>query len=302
MFFRKDFNERKKDLQEITRINNFLKINEKEINESIKINEEMIQNLKTTFKQNIKLSLFKHKEELVEKLKSKNYSIILEEINKELSSNLKGINASIDAFINFNQKQNEKLIKFKNEIFMELSLKDKKKYKIIHKYGNFKAYMSKLLGNESKNFEEELIEELKNSCENTRSILYKKGIINWLNSLFSDFNYLDNIIDILIDTSSKSINSIFNLIKNEANNYFITYLKNINLLVKSATLEFNEEQEKKWKKLCNSYEQRRKKFNQIKKKLFNILDKKEKNNLGKDLNIWESQAEEEKEEKKEEEE
>ena len=156
--------------------------------------------------------------------------------------------------------------------------------------------MSKLLGNENKNFEEELIEELKNSCENSRSILFKKGVINWLNSLFSDFNYLDNIIDILIDTSSKSINSIFNLIKDEANNYFTKYLKNINLLVKSATLEFNDEQKNKWKKLCNSYEQRRKKFNQIKKKLFNILNKKKQNNLGKDINIWDSQVEEEKEE------
>jgi hypothetical protein len=262
----------------------------------------MIKELKILFKNNVKFSLYKNKKQLIEKLKSKSYDIILQEINGELSSNLEGINNSIDQFIYSNEQQSEKLNKFEKKIIEEFSLKNIKKYKITEKYNNFRLYMSKLLGNENKNFEEELIEELKNSCENTRSILYKKGIINWLNSLFSDFNYLDNIIDILIDTSSKSINSIFNLIKNEANNYFITYLKNINLLVKSATLEFNEEQEKKWKKLCNSYEQRRKKFNQIKKKLFNILDKKEKNNLGKDLNIWESQAEEEKEEKKEEEE
>lgn len=279
MFFKKDFNERKKDLKEIARINNLLKENEREINESLKLNDELIQELKSLFKKNIKLSLFKHKKELTEKLKSKNYSIILEEINKELSSNLKGINESIIAFLNFNENRNEKLIQFKKVIIKELSLKGKKKYRIISKYDSFRLYMSKLLGNENKNFEEELIEELKNSCENSRSILFKKGIINWFNSLFSDYNYLDNIIEILIDTSSKSINSTFDLIKNESNNYFTKSLKKINLLVKSATLEFNVEQEKKWKKLCDSYEQRRNKIKQIKNKLFNILGKNEKNNL-----------------------
>ena len=279
MFFKKDFNERKKDLKEIARINNLLKENEREINESLKLNDELIQELKSLFKKNIKLSLFKHKKELTEKLKSKNYSIILEEINKELSSNLKGINESIIAFLNFNENRNEKLIQFKKVIIKELSLKGKKKYRIISKYDSFRLYMSKLLGNENRNFEEELIEELKNSCENSRSILFKKGIINWFNSLFSDYNYLDNIIEILIDTSSKSINSAFDLIKNESNNYFTKSLKKINLLVKSATLEFNVEQEKKWKKLCDSYEQRRNKIKQIKNKLFNILGKNEKNNL-----------------------
>jgi len=293
MFFRKDFNERKKDLKEIANINNLLKENEKEINESIKLNEEMIKELKKLFRNNVKFSLHKNKGLLIEKLKSKSYDIILEEINRELSSNLKGINNSIDKFIYSNEQQNEKLNKFEKKI---IALNSKKNYKITNKYHNFRLYMSKLLGNENKNFEEELIEELKNSCENSRSILYKKGIINWFNSLFSDFNYLDNIIDILIDTSSKSINSTFNLIKDEANNYFTKYLKNINLLVKSATLEFNDEQKNKWKKLCNSYEQRRKKFNQIKKKLFNILNKKKQNNLVKDINIWDSQVEEEKEE------
>ena len=292
MFFRKDFNERKKDLKEITRINKLLTEIEREINESIKLNDELIQNLKSLYKKNIKFSLFKHKEELIEKLKSKNYSIILEEINKELSYNLKGINVSIDAFINFNERQNMKLIEFIKEIIKELSLKGKKKLRIILKYDRYKLYMSKLLGNENKNFEEELIEELKNSCENSRSILFKKGIINWLNSLFSDYNYLDNIIDILIDTSSKSINSVFDLIKNESSHYFTKYLKKINLLVKSATMEFNVEQEKKWKKLCDSYEQKRKTINQIKNKIFNILGKNVEQTKDKSENLDEEEEEE----------
>ena len=189
-----------------------------------------------------------------------------------------------------------KLIEFIKEIIKELSLKGKKKLRIILKYERYKFYMSKLLGNENKNFEEELIEELKNSCENSRSILFKKGIINWFNSLFSDYNYLDNIIDILIDTSSKSINSVFDLIKNESNHYFTKYLKKINLLVKSATMEFNVEQEKKWKKLCDSYEQKRKTINQIKNNIFNILGKNEKKNLEQTKDKSENLDEEEEEE------
>ena len=197
MFFRKDFNERKKDLKEITIINNLLKENEEEINKSINLNEKMIKDLKITYKKNIKASLIKNKFELLEKLESKDYNSILEEINKELSSNLKGINISISNFINYNEEKYEKLNKFVNKIIEEFSLKNKKKYNIIRKYQRFRLYMSKLLGNENKNFEEELFEELKNSCENSKSILYKKGIISWFNSLFSDFNYLDNILDIL---------------------------------------------------------------------------------------------------------
>ena len=303
MFFRKDFNERKKDLKEITKINNLLKENEEEINKSINLNEKMIEDLKITFKKNIKASLIKNKVELLEKLKlkSKDYSSILEEINKELSSNLKGINISISNFINYNEKQYEKLNIFVNKIIEEFPFMKKKKY-IIRKYRNFRFYMSNLLGNKNKNFEEELIEELKNSCENSKSILYKKGIISWFNSLFSDFIYLDNILDILIDTSSKAINSIFDLIKKESNNYLSLYLRKINLLVESATLEFNDEQEKKWKKLCNSYELKRKKFNKIKKKLFNILGKNDKNDLEKISDKKDSVDEEEKEEEEEEEE
>jgi hypothetical protein len=301
IFFRKDFNERKKDLKEITNINNLLKEIEEEISKLMQSNENMIKDLKKLFKKNIMSSLLKNKDELLEKSKSKDYACILEEINRELSLNLKGINKSISCFIDSNEKQYEKLNIFEDKIIEEFSLKNTKKYRFIRKYQNFRLYMSKLLGNEHKNFEEELIEELKNSCENSRSILFKKGIVNWFNSLFSDFNYLDNILDILIDTSSKSINSIFDLIKNETNNYFLKYLKKINLLVKSATLEFNEEQEKKWVKLCNSYKKKRKKFHQIKKKLFNILGKYEKNDLGKVPDNGDIKDEKEEEEEEDEE-
>ena len=76
--------------------------------------------------------------------------------------------------------------------------------------------MAKTLGSEKLNFEQQIFDELKNSCEGSSNILFKKGIKEFFNSLFSDLSYLENIIDILIDTSLKKINSIFDFIKDES--------------------------------------------------------------------------------------
>lgn len=85
----------KKDLKDINIILNDFNEIEKGIKESIKSNEEHIKELKVEFINKVKLSLLKNKEELQEKLKSKNYFDILDEINQELLSNLKGINLPI---------------------------------------------------------------------------------------------------------------------------------------------------------------------------------------------------------------
>ena len=114
--------------------------------------------------------------------------------------------------------------------------------------------MAEKLGNNQKDFEKQLWEELKYSCENSTKILYKKGIKEWFNSLFSDINYLENIIDILIDTSLIKINSIFDIIKEESIDYLRSIFSKIKLLLKAVTFEFNEEQQEKWHIFCNLYE------------------------------------------------
>ena len=120
--------------------------------------------------------------------------------------------------------------------------------------------MSKKLGNGKSGFEDQMFNELKSSCESSANILFKKGIKQFFNSLFSNLAYLENIIDILIDTSLKKINYIFDLIDDESIYYLEMNLNKILFLAKAATLEFNEEQQKKWKKLCNAYEETRQKL------------------------------------------
>ena len=65
---------------------------------------------------------------------------------------------------------------------------------------------------------------------------------------------MENIINMLIDTSLKKINFIFNLIQNEIEKYLSKNLNEINYRVKVATIEFTDEQKEKWENLCKSYE------------------------------------------------
>ena len=137
-----------------------------------------------------------------------------------------------------------------DEIIIKFSLRSNFAKK---KYQNFSLYMSKKLGNGKTEFEEQMFNELKNSCESTTNILFKKGIKDFFNSLFSDLAYLENIIDILIDTSLKKLNFIFDLINKESALYLEMNLQKIKFLARAASLEFNEEQKKIWKKLCDAY-------------------------------------------------
>ena len=141
--------------------------------------------------------------------------------------------------------------------------------------------MAKKLGNSKKDFEKQLLDELKNSCESSLSILFKKGIKDFFDSLFSDLTYLENILDILIDTSLKKINFIFELIKEESIHYLQKNFNFIQLLAKAASLEFNGEQKKKWESLCKSYEKTRKKLTNIKNEILNIVDNKDNENNNK---------------------
>ena len=243
-FFERDFNERKKDLNKINNLNKEKDIIKEKVTKISEFNEDEIKRIKDEYKNKISSSLKSKKNELVEQLKSKNYSIILDEINSQMILNLKGLEENIENFLNINEKNYFEFSKKAKEIINNFSLNYK--FEI-----NFKSYISKRLGNDKKNLEKQIFEELKNSCESCGNIFLKKGISEWFNSLFSDLSYLENIIDILIDTSLKKINFIFDLIKEETYDCYTKISYFIEFLVNSASLEFNGEQKKIWKKLCD---------------------------------------------------
>ena len=95
MFFRRNFDERKKDLKEIDNLCHKIKETGLNINKIGKEYEQLIRKIKESYKNNIKKSLISNKEELKEKLKTKSYDFILKEINIEISKNLKGLNREI---------------------------------------------------------------------------------------------------------------------------------------------------------------------------------------------------------------
>ena len=184
MFFRRNFNERKKDLKEIENLRH--KIEETNIL-IIKIGgnyEKFIKEIKESYKNNIKKSLISNKEELEKKLKSKSYDFILKEINIEISKNLKGLNNQIREYINFNEGQSKILDHLRVDIIKKYSLG--KKY-FSKKPKNFSSYMAEKLGNSQKDFEKQLLDELKYSCESSTNILFKKGIKEWFNK--NKFNF-----------------------------------------------------------------------------------------------------------------
>ena len=267
-FFQRDFNERKKDLNEIEN----LKKEEIQIQEELAVflgvNKKFIKNVKNTFKSKIKISLTQNKDKLKSQLESKDYNNILEEINNQIKTNLKGLNENILTFIQNNEKETNELISVRKKIINQFSLKD---YKIINP---FNIDICKKIGN-GNDLEEQLSTELKSSC-NSFNILWKKGIIEFFNSLFSDLSYLENIVDVLIDTSLKKISFILDLIEEESRIIINSNYKKISFLIKMACLEFTDEQKKIWEELCDLYKDTRTNLINIKSNIIEILNQKKK--------------------------
>ena len=247
MFFNRDFSERKKDLNEM----NIFKNESSEIIEEIKnllnkSNEE-IDNILNEYMDKIDQSLKKDNNELIKELKSYNYKEVLDKINKEIKFNLKDIGPKIHDYID----------KIDSESFVIIEKAKKSIEKFYNKYDletkNLKSSISKKLGNINKDLGNEIVDELKSSCESSTHILFKKGIIEFLYSLVSSKSYLNNIINILKDYSLKKLNHIFNLLKKEIEKYLSNNITEINYRVKVATVEFTDEQKEKWKYLCELY-------------------------------------------------
>ena len=254
LFFGRDFSERKKDLKEIDEFSNKIGAIKEAIIKLLNENKNKITSMGKGYKEKVLKSLYEKKSNLEKLLSSKNYEEILEEINKEMNNNIGELNIQIQEYLNNNDLECSKLIKEAKDVidkFMEggqsLSIQDV----------GFKSYISKKIGNEKKDLGKEIYEEIKNSCESLGNILAKKGFKEWFYSLFSSMSYLKNIIDMVVDTYSKKIDYVLNIIDTESSNYLDEAVRSIEHNVGSATLTFNDEQLKKWNELCNSYEKTR---------------------------------------------
>ena len=254
MFFDRDFTERKKDLKEIDEFVEKIEKNKNSIISLLNENKNKVLLMEKSYKENVMKSLKDKKENLEKLLSTKNYEEILEEINKEMINNIGDLNLKIQEYLNYNDTECLKLFEEAKQLINKFI--EGKRNISIYKFG-FKEFLSKKIGDEKKDLGKQIFEEIKNTCESLSNIYAKKGFKEWLYSLFSSFSYLQNIIDMVVDTFSKKIDYVLKIVNTESNNYLEDAIRSIGHNVNSVTLEFNDEQLKKWKELRDSYEKTR---------------------------------------------
>lgn len=253
LFFKKDFKETKKDLKGVEQFVTNINKEKDKIQKLRDENKELILKIEISFKDHIKDSLKSKKNLLDNQLQSKNYTQILQEINDEVRLSLKNLFAQITEFIKYNEKQTSEIYRIAKNIIDSFS-EGNNNFKI---GTNFEKYISKEIGDENKELDKELYEEITNSCESLSNIFMKKGFMDWFSSLFSSKTYLEKIIDIMIDTFMNKIGYVFKVLQKSAKNYLNELKRLIDQNVNLVTMKFNEEQSIMWEDLCLSYEKTR---------------------------------------------
>ena len=254
MFFGRDFTERKKDLKEIDEFVEKIGQNKNSIINLLNENKNKVLLMEKSYKENVMKSLKDKKENLEKLLSTKNYEEILGEINKEMLNNIGDLNLKIQEYLNYNDAECLKIFEEAKQL-MNKFIEGKRNISL-SKFG-FKEFLSKKIGDEKKDLGKQIFEEIKNTCESLSNIYAKKGFKEWFYSLFSSYSYLQNIIDMVVETFAKKIDYILKIVNTESNNYLNDAIRSIEHNVNSATMEFNDEQLKKWKELCDSYEKTR---------------------------------------------
>ena len=261
MFFGKNFEENKKDIKEINNFTN--KMDELKIETKSLINSNIEENIKIlkSFKANTLLALYEKKKNLEILLNDRNYEKIVKEINIELEKSIKELIESIKKFIESHDKKCTELF---NEIKIAINNFHKIKIESLTKY-NFKAYLSNALGDGKKDLCDEIMEEIKSRCESLSGIFQKKGFKEWFISFFSSFSYMQNVIDMVVETYSSKIEQFLKMIENKSVKYLEIIINKINHYINASKIDFNENQKEKWEKLCNLYEKTKAKILEIEK-------------------------------------
>ena len=180
-------------------------------------------------------------------LKKKSWEIIKEEIKAEISKYIIGLSLSIEKLID---EINEEIIN--NSKIKERDLWDKY---ISLNINNFKEYFTYKVSKEGIKLSEEIKNELNKCFEDTkRLILIKKGFKEWIESLLSSEDYLNNFIDVLNKTLNKKYNYTLRLITKHFGDYKNKLTRLIQQKVESIGLAFDNlkpEELKRLKQECS---------------------------------------------------
>jgi len=263
MFFGKDFVEKKKDIEEINNFKKKMNDLKDEIKKLIQSNIEDNLNIIKRFKGDILCSLYEKRQNLEELLGKNDYKEIVKQINIEMEKNVENLLKSIKDYL---EKNDLKCL----QIFVKMvdiinSFKDKK-IDSFTKY-DFKSYLSIVFSDGKKDLNSEIMNEIRSRCESLSDIFEKKGFKEWFCSFFSSFYYLQNVIDMIVETYTSKIGSFLKMIENESNKYLNQIIEKIDNYINSSTMEFSDIQKKKWIELCDKYEKTKVKIMEIEKKI-----------------------------------
>jgi len=261
LFFAKNFDEKKNE-QEIEefkcKMNNFKKQMESLITNDVAKNKEITE----IWKGKILASLHDRKKNMSKLLDKKNDLALLNEINKEVENSIKDLTKNYLSFLEENDSKCKNI--FKN-ILEVINNFQEKKIEFLNKH-SYKQHLSNVFGTGKKDLDSEIIDEIKEKCESLKYIYEKKGFKEWFFSLLSSKYYLQNIIDMVVDTISAKIQNFIDMIDEESNSYLTSIIETINNYVRSATFKFNDNQKIKWKNICERYKEVKIKIQELEKK------------------------------------
>ena len=156
-----------------------------------------------------------------------------------------------------------------NEIFKNIinviNNFQKAKIESFNKY-NYKEHLANVFGNGEKDFEKQFMIEIKEKCENLSDIYKKKGFTEWIVSVFSSMKFMQNVIDMVVDTYSLKIENFLKMIEDESNEYLKKVIEKIDNHIRLSTMQFNDTQKEKWKIICKKYEETKAKILELEKK------------------------------------
>ena len=181
-----------------------------------------------------------------ELLKTNNFKKILEVISNESKNSLKELYENIIRIINNIDLTSLKII---NDTLKLIS--DFTEGKMPKKIIGFKQYLLEKMGDINKDLESQLYREL--SIFSMKRIFNNNGFINWFKSIFYDYHYLINNIDIMVNIIIINIDSNLSNIIYYLTRYIKMILKSINKKYILVTNKFTKEQLDIWKEIGQFY-------------------------------------------------
>ena len=250
IFFSKEKKKKKTNITEINNFTNNMKEEKKKINESFSKNQTSLFQIITEYRDSIIKTLTDKEENIKQLLKIKNIKQIFDDIINEIKNNIKNLNEKLVGIVRTIDSDLSKI----SEDFQDILKKFSEGKTSFDKLDSFTIYFSLKVGEKTGNLEEEILQELTNSCQNLSIIYEKKGFKDWLYSVFSNEHYLKNIIELLVNSFMKKMEYILVLISEQLKEYSEELFHSIEKSHSLATTTFTEEQLSYWKDIKQYYE------------------------------------------------